>query len=118
MRTAEHLYGPHIHILDDPYLNSLLTSLCVPSTGQPLFNDLIRQVYQGLAKHFVTTTYPTKRANVKTRMATEYPQAVLNSEVSRKSRARPMSAGWPIRLSGLLSRGIIQETRTRAGQQG
>ncbi len=81
MRTAEHLYGPHIHILDDPYLNSILTSLCVPSTGQPLFNELIREVYKGLAKHFITTTYPTKRANVKTRMATEYPQAVLNSEV-------------------------------------
>jgi uracil phosphoribosyltransferase len=81
MRTVEHLYGPNVHILNDPYLNSLLTRLCIPATGQPLFNDLIRQMYQGLSKYLVTTTFPTKRANVKTRMATEYPQAILNSEV-------------------------------------
>lgn len=81
MRTVEHLYGPNIHILNDPYLNSLLTRLCIPATGQPLFNDLIRQVYQGLSKHLVSTTFPTKEANVKTRMATEYPQAILNSEI-------------------------------------
>ena len=81
MRTVEHLYGPNVHILNDPYLNSLLTRLCIPATGQPLFNELIRQVYQGLSKHLVTTTFPTKRANVKTRMATEYPQAILNSQI-------------------------------------
>ena len=81
MRTLKHSYGHNVQILDDPYLNTLLTRLCVPSTGQPLFNDLIRQVYRGLVKHVITTTFPSKRVNVKTRMATEYPQAVLSSEI-------------------------------------
>ncbi len=81
MRKTEHCYGPNVHILDDPYLNTLLTALCVPSTGQPQFNDLIRRVYEGLIRHLITGTYPRKQANAKTRMATEYPQAILRSEV-------------------------------------
>lgn len=81
MRESEHCYGDHVHILDDPYLNTLLTSLCVPSTGQPLFNGLIRSVYEGLIRHVISTTFPRQVSNSKTRMATEYPQAVLRSEV-------------------------------------
>ena len=81
MRELEHRYGEHIHVLDDPYLNTLLTSLCVPATGQPQFNHLIRRVYEGLIRHLITETYPTKLANAKTRMASEYPEAILRNEV-------------------------------------
>ena len=81
MRKLEHAYGSNVHILDDPFLNTLLTSLCVPSTGQPLFNTLIRNVYESLIQYLITSTYPAKKSNAKTRMATEYPQAVLQSEV-------------------------------------
>ena len=81
MNTIEHKYGTRVTIFDDPFLNALLTRLCIPATGQPEFNTLIRQVYEGLFRQVLTTSFPKTSVTVKTRMATEYPQALLTSRV-------------------------------------
>ena len=80
MNTIEHKYGTRVTIFDDPFLNALLTRLCIPATGQPEFNTLIRQVYEGLFRQVLVTGFPKTSVTVKTRMATEYPQALLTSK--------------------------------------
>ena len=44
----EHLYGDHVHILDDPYLLSLLARVGSPETGTQALPALVRSTYARL----------------------------------------------------------------------
>jgi uracil phosphoribosyltransferase len=72
-----HHYGPQIHILSDPFLLSHLGQLCGENTTQPVINELITTLYSSLLKTVVNHEFPTQWTELRTRMATQHAEAVL-----------------------------------------
>lgn len=64
----EHHYGPNFHLIDDPFLQTLLTELCQAKTAQPQINRLVQLIYNGLIVHTANALFPKTTAEVKTRM--------------------------------------------------
>jgi len=73
LSEIEHKYGKNVHILSDPYLLSLLARLCADETTQPVINELVHSIYTGLLNTVVAKEFPTRPAEVKTRMAVYHP---------------------------------------------
>ena len=42
LSELKHFYGPNVHLVGNPYLLSLLTTLCAKDTQQPQVNTLVR----------------------------------------------------------------------------
>ncbi len=72
----EHHYGPGIHLIDDPLAWSLLARACTAKTQQLELNQLVRMLYDGLARVVIAAELPRKRVVVPTRMATAHQEAV------------------------------------------
>lgn len=70
----EHRYGKNVHLLSDPYLLSLLARLCAEETVQPVINELVHSIYTALLNTVVAREFPTKMAEVRTRMASDHPK--------------------------------------------
>ncbi|MBI4041251.1 MAG: uracil phosphoribosyltransferase [Deltaproteobacteria bacterium] len=81
MNEMKHTYGENYHILDNPFLSSLLALLCAQSTEQPLITDLIKLLYQGLIAHVISQEFPKKKVTLKTRMYQEHPEALLSEKI-------------------------------------
>ena len=73
----EHQYGDNVHILNDPYYGSLLAKICSPNTQQPMFNHLIRKLYEGLCRAVINEEFPKLHLRVKTRMAATTEKAIV-----------------------------------------
>ena len=71
-----HLYGPNVHLLDDPLAWSLLATLCARETGQPHVGRLVRALYEKLAQIVLAAEFPRTKISVPTRMAVKSPEAV------------------------------------------
>ncbi len=67
--ALEHKYGPGVHLLDDPWLYSLLARIGTPDTGTRDITDLIRTAYQRLCAAALAGEFPVVHGRVKTRMA-------------------------------------------------
>jgi uracil phosphoribosyltransferase len=83
LSEIKHHYGPNIHILSDPFLLSHLGQLCSESTTQPVINELITTLYSSLLKVVVNSEFPTKWTQLRTRMASQHPEAVLQMPMIR-----------------------------------
>lgn len=70
-----HHYGPAVHLLDDPYLLTLLARIGSPETGTEALPALVRASYQRLFAELLRREFPTVRDRVKTRMAATEPRA-------------------------------------------
>lgn len=68
MQTREHHYGPQFHLIDNTFLQSLLTELCQEKTTQPQLNRLVKEIYHGLISSTANLLFPQKEQSVKTRM--------------------------------------------------
>ena len=75
----EHRYGPNVHLLADPCLQSELAKLCSAGTEQPLINTLIESIYNSLIRTVVSAEFPRKRTEVRTRMADSHPEGCFES---------------------------------------
>jgi len=77
-RPAEivHLYGPQVHLLDDPLSWSQLARLCARETTQPAVGRLVRVLYERLAQVVLAAEFPRGRIDVPTRMVASSPEAV------------------------------------------
>ena len=64
-----HGYGASVHILDDPFLTSLLARAGHPSTKTPELRELMRHVYSRLLGAVMAQDFPKLRRRVETRMA-------------------------------------------------
>lgn len=78
VREIDHRYGENVHILDDPYMRSLLAELCLPSTMQPRLNWLLQSLYDGLVRACINNEFPHKTRSVRTRMGAEYRGLLLD----------------------------------------
>ena len=63
-----HKYGPQVKIINDLFLNSLLTKLCSPNTVQPQANQLIELLYAGMLGTVVSDGFFSQQVKVSTRM--------------------------------------------------
>lgn len=75
-----HNYGPQFHLLENAYLESQLTRLCLPETTQPEVNRLVHKLYSGLVQEAVNTLFPRETHDYKTRMHEAHPQSYLTSQ--------------------------------------
>lgn len=81
LSEIEHRYGPDVHVLDEPFLTSQLARLCSPQTTQPLFNDLIRQLYTSLIRTVINQEFPRLHAEIDTRMRATTEHGVFRGEI-------------------------------------
>ena len=73
LSEIEHHYGPHVHILSDPYLLTLLNQLCSDQTFQPRINELVSRLYQQLLGVVIASEFPAIRTRTRSRMAQFHP---------------------------------------------
>ncbi len=64
----EHHLGKNVYILDNLHAFSLLAKLSVNETKQPFINIILRELYKILLNHSISTFFPTKISEFKTRM--------------------------------------------------
>ena len=93
----EHLYGPNVHLLDDPLAWTQLARLCARDTVQPEVGQLVRTLYEKLAQVVVASEFPRARVAVPTRMVIKSPEAVYRGR--RRSPWRSRGCGGTARSS-------------------
>lgn len=86
-RTSEieHAYGDGVHILDEPYLTTQLARLCSPEVAQPVFNQLIRELYTSLIRVVINAEFPRATVEMKTRMAQFTPRGVFRGDIVERA---------------------------------
>ncbi len=67
MQTPHH-YGPQFHLINNIFLQTLLTELCQEKTTQPHLNRLVKEIYHGLISSTANLLFPQQQQSVKTRM--------------------------------------------------
>lgn len=75
IQQLSHHYGKNFHLINDTFLQTLLTELCRPHTTQPQINRIVQALYNGLIIHTANTLFPRQNQSFKTRM-----DAVLKAE--------------------------------------
>ncbi|MFZ9595775.1 MAG: uracil phosphoribosyltransferase [Bdellovibrionia bacterium] len=81
LSQAQHGYGPNVHLLSDPFLLSHLATLCSEQTTQPVINQLVTTLYSSLLTLVVNAEFPTTWTQVKTRMASQHPEALYQGPI-------------------------------------
>ncbi len=85
LSEIEHLYGENIHILNSPYLYTLLERISSPKTTQPLFTEYIRKAYAFMFKEAASHFFETQVVNSPTRMKEFHPEGEYNGEIINDS---------------------------------
>lgn len=75
-RRLGHHYGERVHLLDDPYLLSLLSRIGSPESDGELLPSLVRSAYKRLFQDILNAHFPTTNERVPTRMAQADPRGV------------------------------------------
>lgn len=86
MNEIKHFYGPNVHILNDPFLSSLVSQIGSPKTFQPQLNQLITFVYRRLLESTVNLEFTKKRTEVATRMTNYYADQKFVGEIIDSSQ--------------------------------
>lgn len=79
--TIEHKYGDNIHILDNPYLTTMLCTLSSPGCVQPQVNQLVEFLYEGLMQFVISNEFPQKQVKMPTRMTEMHPNKFFTGKV-------------------------------------
>ncbi len=69
LSEVEHDYGKNVHIISDPVALTMLARVCSRETGQPVFNDLVEEIYRRLLTAVINREFPLRRARYVSRMA-------------------------------------------------
>lgn len=75
-----HHYGSQFSLINNVYLESLLTRLCLAETIQPEINRLIERLYLGLIEAAVNQAFPQETIQSKTRMSEAHPKSFLTAQ--------------------------------------
>lgn len=81
LNELEHKYGKQVHLVGNPYLLSLLATLCSKETVQPQVNRLVATLYTDLITMAVNQEFPRKSVAIPTRMIEHTPQGIYQGEV-------------------------------------
>ena len=81
LNELEHMYGSQVHLVGNPYLLSLLATLCSKETIQPQVNRLVAVLYTDLITMAVNQEFPRKSVAIPTRMIDHTPKGIYQGEV-------------------------------------
>ncbi|MBI3818557.1 MAG: uracil phosphoribosyltransferase [Planctomycetes bacterium] len=76
-----HHYGPRIHILNNPFLLTLLARIGSPAAKGPEVAELVRMVYAAMLAVVAARELPLKVSSVPTRMFSKTPHGVFHGPV-------------------------------------
>ncbi len=111
LSEIEHLYGPNVHILANPFLLGQLATLCAKETRQPDVNRLVRLLYEDLTRTVLNAEFPRRRVAVPTRMIDSSPQAIFEGEViDRQVRAVTVNIARAGALPSQVAYDLLNET--------
>ncbi|MCB0393883.1 MAG: uracil phosphoribosyltransferase [Bdellovibrionales bacterium] len=77
----EHLYGDRVVILNDPFINSILTPFSTEKVEQPHFTEQLKKIYSHLCAFALSRELKTEKVKVATRMSELHPDCPLESEI-------------------------------------
>ncbi|MCB0377129.1 MAG: uracil phosphoribosyltransferase [Bdellovibrionales bacterium] len=81
LSEVEHNYPKNIHILNNGYLNTLLTKISQAKTIQPHFNSLLSQAYRELLIQVLNNEWPMIETECATRMTAMHPEQKYKGKV-------------------------------------
>lgn len=81
----KHFYGPHVHLVGNPYLLSMLARLGSRECQQPEVNTLVRNLYAELVTLAINNEFPRRHATIPTRMIEHTPRGIYQGEVLDRS---------------------------------
>ncbi len=81
LNELKHCYGEKVHLVGNPYLLSLLATLCSKETIQPQVNRLVATLYTDLITMAVNHEFPRKSVAIPTRMIDHTPKGIYQGEV-------------------------------------
>ena len=81
LSELKHFYGPNVHLVGNPYLLSLLASLCAKDTQQPAVNTLVRALYSDLITMVVNHEFPRRQVTIPSRMIQYTPRGIYQGEI-------------------------------------
>jgi len=77
----KHKYGNQVVLLDHPFLNTLLTRLCLPVTQQPQVHEYVETLYLHLGAHVLSKELKIKPIQVPTRMTAVHKDQMLEARI-------------------------------------
>ena len=81
LSELKHFYGPNVHLVGNPYLLSLLATLCAKDTQQPAVNTLVRTLYNDLITMVVNHEFPRRQVTIPSRMIQYTPRGIYPGEI-------------------------------------
>ena len=84
LAEIEHKYGDKIHIISNPYWQSLLAKFSTPDMNQPLLNNYIKRFYSYLLSEVIAFTFPTEEISWDTRMKEFHKDGTFEGDVIRQ----------------------------------
>jgi len=81
----QHGYTDKLVIVQNPLVSTYLTELSSPKCHQPRFNSLLKRVYNLLVHEGINITLPTELQTNATRMTSQHPSVLLESQVIKKN---------------------------------
>ena len=79
-QELQHHYGSKVHILESPFLQSVLARLCHPDTYQPRINQLVETLYFSLVQRVIDREFVVKDQSWPTRMTQAHPDKKLEAQ--------------------------------------
>jgi uracil phosphoribosyltransferase len=95
----EHHYGPHVHLSDSVWLQSLLVRIGSPETPVHEVPRLVRAAYRYLLATILAREFPVIRSQRATRMAATEPRAMYSG--------RLLSPATPLVVCAVIRGGIL-----------
>ena len=82
-----HRYGPDVHLLDDPFLATLLARIGSPDVSTAELPGLVRSAYARLCQEVLAREFPVRSVRSPTRMTASEPRAfVAGPQLCRDTR--------------------------------
>jgi uracil phosphoribosyltransferase len=118
LNEVPHKYGEKVHILSDPFIQSLLARIGRPDVHQPLLNTYFDLCYTRLLGHMVNLLFPRVEIDWDTRMKEFNSKGVFRGEIIQpQTRAVIVDlarAGmWPSHICYNILNHILEPKRVR-----
>ncbi|MBL9038478.1 MAG: uracil phosphoribosyltransferase [Archangium sp.] len=81
LSEQKHFYGQNVHLVGNPYLLSLLATLCAKDTIQPAVTSLVKMLYTDLVTMALNREFPRKQVAIPTRMIEHTPRGMYQGEI-------------------------------------
>jgi uracil phosphoribosyltransferase len=80
-KQIRHHYPKQVHILDNPYLTTLVAQVSQNECQQPLFNFLVKDIFKELLINIINKEWPLKSVQLNTRMTDAHKDQKLLAQI-------------------------------------